>query len=731
LGREDNWWPAERWEGPCGPCSEIHLDLGPEYGCNKEGCTVGCDCDRYLEIWNLVFQMYTEAEDGTLTPLPASGIDTGMGLERLAIATQGVKFVAETDEMAHIMGRAISVINDQTGGDYAYGDDGHGDLALRIITDHLRAAAFTLAGGVVPSNEGAGYVLRRFIRRAFRYGRQLGATEPFLYQVIPAVAEATGQHYSELVDKEEFSAQIVQGEEERFAATLRQGLNMLDQVVLELQHSKQDTISGEKAFTLYDTYGFPVEMTVELAAERGLKVDMDGFSEAMAAQRVRSGKGSGGLADAQQMVSLAHLPASAFVGYDSLSATSKILGVVSGGELIDTATAEGEFSVILDQTPFYAEQGGQVGDEGLLDNPDFEFAVTNTVKHGDKIVHLGRLKRGTMDVGDEVSAAVDAERRGAVMRNHTATHLLHAALREVIGDHVSQSGSLVAADRLRFDFTHHEAVTHAQLKQVERLCNLWIVEEHPVSVAQMDYEDAIEAGALAIFTEKYDSEVRTVATEGVGMELCGGTHCETTGQIGSVHILSESSVAAGIRRIEAVSGTDAAAHHRELADRLGEIGGALSCKPEDIIARVEQLREQTAELRKQLEQARSASASIDVDSLEAGAVEIGGVKLVAAAVPGADRKMLGQLADELAARLQPGVAMLGAAADGKVALVCKATDDAVAMGAKAGDVISAVAKACGGGGGGRPNYAEGAGSKPDQLDGALGQAEEALRGALG
>ena len=731
LGRKDNWWPAERWEGPCGPCSEIHLDLGPEFGCDKPDCRVGCDCDRYLEVWNLVFQMYTEAEDGTLTPLPASGVDTGMGLERLAMAMQGARFVAETQEMAHIMERVVSVINDQTGGDCHYGQDGHHDLALRIITDHIRATAFTQAGGVVPSNEGAGYVLRRFIRRAFRFGRQLGATEPFLYRVIPAVTEAMGAHYPELKDKEDFSARIVQREEERFDSTLRQGLNLLDGLVVELQHDRLDTIPGEKAFTLYDTYGFPVEMTVEMAAERGLKVDMDGFSAAMSAQRVRSGQGAGGLADVQQNLSLAHLGATEFVGHETLSSPARVLAIIEGDELVDIARAEGEFSVVLDTTPLYAEQGGQVGDHGLLHSSDFEFAVTRTIKHGDKILHRGTLKRGAMNVGDGLTASVDSLRREAVMRNHTATHLLHTALRRVLGDHVSQSGSLVAPDHLRFDFTHHEAVTHEQLAEVERLCNQWILDNRPVSTEQMDYDDAIDAGAIAIFTEKYDQRVRTVTTDGISMELCGGTHCTSTGQIGSLHVLSESSVAAGIRRIEAMTGTSAAAHHRSVADDLSAVAAELNCGTDDIIARIGHLRDQVGDLKKQLEHARSAGAAVDVDALASGAEQIGGVKLVAAAIPGADRKMLGQLADQLAARLQPAAVILGAAEDDKVALVCKVTDDAVSAGAKAGDIISAVAKACGGGGGGRPNYAEGAGSRPDQLDDALKEAAETLRAGLG
>ncbi len=729
LGREDNWWPKDRWEGPCGPCSEIHLDLGPEFGCDKPGCTVGCDCDRYLELWNLVFQMYTEAEDGTLTPLPAAGIDTGLGLERLALVMQGVRHLEETDEMAHIMDRIVAVINEQTGSNYAYGDDGHHDLALRIITDHLRAAAFIRAGGVAPSNEGAGYVLRRLIRRAFRYGRQLGATEPFLHKAIPAVTEAMGQHYTELGEKEEFSAQLVHREEQRFASTLRQGMNMFEEIAIELQQARRDTIPGEKAFTLYDTYGFPVELTVEMAAECGLKVDMEGFEQAMAAQRVRSGRGAG-LATAEEIISLAHLPATEFVGYDTQSTSSKIIALLAGDEQIDLAKAEQELTVILDTTPFYAEQGGQVGDEGIINSSEFEFAVRNTVSHGDKVLHLGTLKRGTMQVGDEVTAAVDTARRRAIMRHHTGTHLLHAALRKVVGEHVSQSGSLVAPDRLRFDFTHHEAVTPEQLAEVELICNEWILDNRILSVAEMDYDEAIKQGAIAIFTEKYDQQVRTVRTEGISMELCGGTHVGSTGEIGSLHIISESSVAAGIRRIEAVTGMGAVQHQRQLADQAHELAAELNCPPDDIAARIAQLREQIADLSKQVEAARTASASVDLHELIDAAVVVEGITLVSAQVPGANRKLLGQVADQLAAKLDRAAVILGCEEDGTVSLVCKVSSDAVAAGANAGGLISHVASACGGGGGGKAEYAEGAGKNPEKLREALDAAANALKQQL-
>ncbi len=734
LGREDNWWPKDRWEGPCGPCSEIHLDLGPEFGCDKPDCTVGCDCDRYLELWNLVFQMYTEAEDGALTPLPAPGIDTGFGLERLALVMQDVRHLAETDEMAHIMDRIVAVINEQTGSNYAYGDDAHHDLALRIITDHLRATTFILADGTTggPSNEGAGYVLRRFIRRAFRYGRQLGATEPFLHKAIPAVTEAMGQHYTELGEKEEFSAQLVRREEERFASTLRQGMNMFEEIALELQQAGQDTFPGEKAFTLYDTYGFPVELTVEMAAERGLKVDMEGFEQAMAAQRARSGRGAG-LATAEETISLAHLPATEFVGHETQSSTGKIVAIVVDGEETQRAKAEAEAeaTVILDATPFYAEQGGQTGDEGIIHSSEFEFAVRNTVSHGDKVLHIGTLKRGTMQVGDEVTAAVDTARRHAIMRNHTGTHLLHAALRKVVGEHVSQSGSLVAPDRLRFDFTHHEAVTPEQLAEVERICNEWILDNRSVSVAEMDYDEARDQGAIAIFTEKYDQQVRTVTTEGISMELCGGTHVSSTGEIGSLHVISESSIAAGIRRIEAITGTGAVQHHRQLTDQAHELAAELNCPPDDIAARIAQLREQIADLRQKARTSlRSAGGSELVQLLMFLAVDVDGVKLISEFVPGQNRQTLGDLVDQLIHQLDSGVVVLMSRHEGRIYIACRASATAIGVGAHAGELGSKVADLAGGGGGGKAEYGEGAGKDHKKIFKALDAAADILKEQL-
>ncbi|MFP3903378.1 MAG: alanine--tRNA ligase [Armatimonadota bacterium] len=726
LGRDENWWPKERWEGPCGPCSEIHVDLGPEFGCDRTDCRVGCDCDRYLEVWNLVFQMYTEAEDGTLTPLPQPGVDTGMGLERLALVMQDARYIQETNELGHIMRRILKVINEQTGTEHEYGLSGETDLALRIMTDHLRAAAFTQAGGVVPSNEGAGYVLRRFIRRAFRYGRQLGMDEPFLHKALPAVTEAMGQAYPELQEREEFSVNIIRKEEERFASTLRQGINLFEEIVVELQQQDESVIPGDRAFRLYDTYGFPIEMTREMAQERNLEVDMEGFEAAMERQRERS-SGGGGLAGVKTQVSLADMKATQFVGYENHRATATVLGIIHDDSLVESASEDDEIGVIVDRTPFYAQQGGQVGDRGVLQSDDCTVVITDTVKQGDSFIHIGHVREGEIVVDDVMEAVVDEDRRAAVKRHHTATHLLHAALREVLGEHVSQSGSLVAPDRLRFDFTHHEAVSDEQLVQVEKIVNRWIVQNVPVSVQHMHYEEATEQGAIALFTEQYDQEVRTVSAGEISMELCGGTHCSATGEIGSLHILSEGSVASGIRRIEAICGLQAVAYHRQTARKLQSIAAALDCQPDDITTRIAGLQERISELQDELKQARRTQTSVNINELLDSAQDVGGIELVTAVIEGATRDMLGELADQIADKLQQCVVVLGSDEDGEGRLVCKASPEAVEAGAAAGDIVGEIARQCRGGGGGRPEFAEGAAPDTRRLAEALQEAAELLR----
>jgi alanyl-tRNA synthetase len=731
FGRKDNWWPQVRWEGPCGPCTEIHVDLGPEFGCGRPNCAVGCDCDRFLELWNLVFQMYTEAEDGTLTPLPTPGVDTGMGLERLALVKQGKRYTFETDELGQILRRVVEEVNAQRSAPLSYGQDFESDVALRLITDHVRAAAFVLADGVVPGNEGAGYVLRRLIRRALLRARRLGAEQPFLHRVLPAVVAAMGHAYPELQPKQEFAAALLRSEEERFTATLAQGMARFEETVERLAARSQSVIPGRDAFVLYDTYGFPLEMTVELAEERGLGVDRAGFESALQQQRARSAAGARGLALHADASLAASLPATDFLGYQQLEAPAQVLFLLRGGEMVPQAAAGEDVTVILDRTPFYAEAGGQVGDTGELSWPDGRFAVTDTQFVGQARAHIGKVQAGRLAVGQQVRACVAAERRRHIMRHHTSTHLLQAALRQVLGPHVSQAGSWVGPDRTRFDFTHHQALTEDQLLQVEDLVNAWILEDRPVIIEEVPLAEALQRGALALFGEKYGDTVRLVAVEGVSLELCGGTHVSRTGEIGSLRIISQSAVAAGVRRIEAVAGLVAVARHRQRDALLAELSQQLQVPPEELSQRLAALQERIRELQEELKRARQTRARTDLAALISQAEQIGPAKLVAAAVPGADRELLGQLADEIAARLPNGVVLLGADNEGKVALVCKVSDALVARGAHAGELIRAVAALCGGSGGGRPQFAQAGGKEPQRLPEALAHARQLLAQQLG
>ena len=737
LGRGENWWPEERWEGPCGPCTEIHLDNGPEVGCGRPDCGPACDCNRFVELWNLVFQMYTEAVDGTLTELPAPGVDTGMGFERLAMILQGKQFSTETDEMWQIIQHTIGIARDDWGRELAYGQDPETDLALRVICDHARGAAMLTADGVAPTNEGAGYVLRRFLRRAYRFGLELGADGPFMHKVLPEVANVMGQAYPELHTRQDFSVGVVKAEEEQFASTLEQGMERIGGMIELLQEKGETQIPGDEAFRLYDTFGLPREMTVEIAGDHGMTVDMEGFEAAMAAQRERSRAAVTGLSIHGGSTIATKLAATEFSGYDTTSLRASVQAIVVEGELAESLADGAEGAVVLDRTPFYAERGGQLGDHGVISGEGFHFEVTDTQPIGEAVAHIGRLTEGAIAVGDAVTASVDEDRRDAVRRHHTATHLLHAALRQVVGGHVKQAGSLVGPDRLRFDFSHHQAVDHDALVAIEEHVNRWILEDLPVDVEFMDLDEARGAGAVALFDEKYGETVRTVRVGETSFELCGGIHCCRTGEIGSVRVLAESSVAAGTRRIEAVAGMAAVQHSRDADERLLALSQELNCPGDEIAERIGAQRERIKELEREVEQARQMSASISVPDLVASATEVGGAKLVTGVIEGGDREVLKGLADEIVEQLGSGVAVLGSGvavlggdADG-VALVAKVSKDLIGRGGHAGNLVREVAQLAGGGGGGAPHFAQAGGGDPSKLADAIAAAPEIVAAQLG
>ncbi|MGM0492251.1 MAG: alanine--tRNA ligase [Armatimonadota bacterium] len=730
LGRGENWWPEERWEGPCGPCTEIHLDNGPESGCGEADCGPACDCNRFVELWNLVFQMYTEAPDGTLTELPSPGVDTGMGFERLAMILQDKQFSTETDEMWQIIQRTIEIAREDWGRELSYGDDPETDVALRVICDHARGAAMLTADGVAPANEGAGYVLRRFLRRAYRFGLDIGADGPFMHRLLPTVADVMGQAYPELRERQEFSVGVVKAEEEQFASTLERGMDRIRGLIEMLEQKGDTQIPGDEAFKLYDTFGLPREMTVEIAQDHGMTVDTEGFEAAMARQRERARAAVTGLAIHGGSTVAAELEPTEFLGYDAMTAPGKVQAIVVEGELVESLDEDGEGAIVLDETPFYAERGGQVGDAGAIRGDDFRFEVTDTQPLGEATAHVGRLVEGTVAVSDDVTATVDEDRRDAIRRHHTATHLLHAALRQVVGEHVKQAGSLVGPDRLRFDFSHHEAVDRDALLQIEEWVNRWILEDLPVSIEFMDLDEARDSGALALFDEKYGEAVRTVRVGETSFELCGGIHCCRTGEIGSLRVLAESSVAAGTRRIEAVAGMPAVKHSREADERLQALSQELNCPVDELTERIDAQRERIRELEREVEQARQMSASINVPDLIAEAEQVDGVTLVARVIDGADREMLKSLADEIVAKLDSGVAVLGSDADG-VALVAKVSGDLIGRGAHAGNLISDVAQRAGGGGGGAPQFAQAGGGDPSKLSDAVSAAPDILSEQLG
>jgi alanyl-tRNA synthetase len=725
MGAADNFWAAGP-TGPCGPCSELYYDQGPEVGCGKPDCAPGCDCDRYLEYWNLVFMQYDRAEDGTMTPLPKQNIDTGMGLERIAGILQGVTSNFETDVLKTIMATAEQI----TG--HRYGDEGEKvDTSLRILADHARAVAFMIADGILPSNEGRGYVLRRILRRAVRHGRLFGVEDPFLGRLIDVVVELMGPAYPEIVEHHAFITRIVLAEEQRFGATLRQGLTLLEGEIERTKGSVHgNAFDGAVAFTLHDTYGFPVELTSEIAAEAGLHVDMTAFEADMAAQRERGRAAvkdeSWNIGSSFDEIARSH-GATEFVGYEADEADSTVLAILVDGLAVERIEAGASAEVVLDRTPFYGEQGGQVGDTGEISGADGTFRVEDTkIPLAKLVAHRGRLESGSLAVGESVHAGIDHLRRERIRRNHTATHLLHWALRLVLGEHVKQSGSFVSPERLRFDFTHFEAVTAEQLAKVERLVNAKIMEDHPVRAYETSLDAAREMGVTALFGEKYGQIVRVLEIGNFSKELCGGTHVTRSTEIGVLKITSEGSVGSSLRRIEAVTSFDAYDYIRGEEDVLATAADALKGRPSEVAERVSATLKRLREVEKALADAKKRAAGGSSEALEtvtaAGGYEVG-IGLVPDISTVDD---LREWADALR-KTVPAV-VLAAVAEGRVLLLAAGSKEAVSKGFDAGAVVKTMAPHVGGRGGGKPAMAQGGGDEAASVDAALDAARALVRG---
>ncbi len=701
IGAHDNFWSMGDI-GPCGPCTEIFYDHGPEVPGGPPG-SPDAEGDRYVEIWNLVFMQYDRGADGTLTPLPKPSVDTGMGLERIAAVMQGVHSNYDIDLFRHLIEAAAAVT----------AAEAPGSNALKVIADHIRAAAFLVADGILPSNEGRGYVLRRIVRRAVRHGYRLGAREIFFHRLVAPLGEVMGDAYPELVEKREQIEQVLKREEERFAETLEQGMKILEESLKKIQG---DRIPGELVFQLYDTYGFPVDLTRDFALEHGLELDLQGFEAAMEKQRERARAASGFDAAHHKVIPIhAH---TRFVGYDTLATEAKVPALVSGGKAADSLVAGEEGAIVLDRTPFYAESGGQIGDRGEIRGENGLFRVEDTRKQGDTWLHIGKMIQGRIAQGDRVTASVDEDFRHATALNHSATHLLHAALRKLLGEHVQQKGSLVEPLRLRFDFSHFEPLTRAQIEELERMVNAEIRGNLPVTAEIMARDQALAAGAMALFGEKYGDEVRVLRIGDFSVELCGGTHVQRSGDIGFFKIVSEAGVAAGVRRIEAITGDQAVRWAQAAERQLQALAGLFKCPQDDLDDKARQALEKARQLEKELERLKARLAARAGGDLASHAIEHDGVKILAQKIEEGDPKALRTTLDQIKNKLGRAAIVLATGRDGKVTLVAGVTKDLTGK-IKAGELVNFVARQVGGRGGGRPDFAQAGGNDPDKLDQAL------------
>ncbi|MBU1277470.1 MAG: alanine--tRNA ligase [Proteobacteria bacterium] len=718
LGEDENFW-AMGDTGPCGPCSEIHIDQGPGMGCGRDDCAVGCDCDRFLELWNLVFMQYERDASGKMTPLPRPSIDTGMGLERISATVQGFTSNYDSDLFTPIMDFTSELAG------VARGGDEENDVSLRVIADHARACAVLVGDGVMPSNEGRGYVLRRILRRAARHGRKLGLTGPFLHRVAGVVMEQMRAAYPGLYDSRAFVDKVISGEEERFGETLDTGLKLLSEALGEAKAKGQDTLDGRMAFKLYDTFGFPLDLTMTIVAEEGLGVDEEGFQEAMSQQRSRSRAAWSGSGEQALTPALAKLRSqgftTTFTGYEGLSGSCPADLIMVDGEAVEKVGQGQKAELVASRTPFYGAAGGQVGDVGSITGPQGRAKVLDTLKPGGEItVHQIEVTQGSLALGQELEFIVDPTARAATAANHTATHLLHAALRQHLGEHVKQAGSMVSPERLRFDFSHFQAITPEELKAVEVVVNQGIRANLAVDTEVMDLEQAMSTGAMALFEERYGDKVRLVKVPGVSKELCGGTHAQRTGDIGYFKIIGESSVAAGVRRLEALTGGTAVEAVQALEDEVGRAAAALKVGRLELSGRVKKLMGSLKDSEREVEALKARLAGASSRDLLSEAVEVAGVKVLAVKVEVDNPKALRDLADTVRDRLGSGVAVLGAQSGDKALLLALVTKD-LAGRFHAGNLVKVLAPMVGGGGGGRPDMAQAGGQNPAALDEALAQ----------
>ena len=723
FGKADNFW--EHGSGPCGPCSEIYYDRGEKYGCGSPDCTVGCDCDRYMEVWNNVFTQFDNDGNGNYEELEQKNIDTGMGLERLASVVQDVDSIFDVDTIRALREKVCEFAH------AVYKEDENKDVSIRLITDHIRSATFMISDGIMPTNEGRGYVLRRLIRRAARHGRLLGIEGKFLAKLSETVIEGSKDGYPELDEKRDFIFKVLTQEEDKFNKTIDQGLSILASMQEELKSEGKTVLSGDDAFKLYDTYGFPLDLTKEILEEAGFSIDEDGFKAAMEEQRVKARTARKVTnymgADATVYDEIDASVTTEFVGYDELVHDSKISVLTTETEIVEAVTEGENATIFVDETPFYATMGGQEGDKGVICTADGEFKVTDTIKLlGGKVGHVGTVTKGMFKVGDVVTLKVDEKGRANTSNNHSATHLLHRALRNVLGSHVEQKGSLVSPDRLRFDFAHFSAMTAEELAQVEAIVNEEIRNDLPVVTEVMNIEAAKASGATALFDEKYADDVRVVTMGDFTKELCGGTHVSNTGKITTFKIVSEAGVAAGVRRIEALTGEAVFAYYKDVEKTLAEAAKTAKATPANLIEKIEHMLADMKAMQSEIESLKSKAAKDALGDVMNQVTEVNGVKLLATSVEGVDMNGLRDLGDQLKEKLGQGVVVIASSANDKVNLIAMATDDAMAKGAHAGNLIKGIAGLVGGGGGGRPNMAQAGGKNPAGIPDAIAKVSEVL-----